>query len=98
MVKVLARDHPETGYKLKKLEVKKTTGRPSFESQEEGLHEAIFLVVLPESTADERCKIETFNSVRSLDDLNKAFGKKKRFPFEQNCYLLPAFTGFYFFL
>ena len=60
VVKELARDHPENGYKLKKLEVKKTPGQPNFESQVEGLHEAIFSIVVPESTADERRRTEIF--------------------------------------
>ena len=54
------------------------------------MHEAIFSIVVPESSADERRRTEIFDSVRSLDDLYKAL--KKKFQFEQNCYLLPAFT------
>ena len=76
MVKELARDHPEIGYKLKKLEVKNTRRRPNFESQVEGLHEAIFSIVVPESTVDERHRTDIFNSVLSLDNLNEGLGKK----------------------
>ena len=76
MVEEPARDHPETGYKLKKLEVKKTPGRPNFESQVEGLHKAISSIAAPESPADERRRTDIVNLVRSLDDLNKALEKK----------------------
>ena len=76
VVKEPAIDHPEIGYKLKKLEVKKTPARLNFESQVESLHEAIFSLAVPESTADEHLRTEIFNSVHSLDDLNKAFEKK----------------------
>ena len=88
--KELARYHPKIGCKLKKLEIKKTPGRSNYESQVKDMHEAIFSIVVPESSADERRRTEIFDSVRSLDDLYKAL--KKKFQFEQNCYLLPAFT------
>ena len=45
MVRQLARDHAKIGYKLEKLEVKKTPGRIKFELQEQCLHEAIFSIV-----------------------------------------------------
>ena len=92
VVKEPAIDHPEIGYKLKKLEVKKTPERLNFESQVESLHEAIFSLAVPESTADEHLRTEIFNSVHSLDDLNKAF-EKKGFDLSRTatyCRLLPA--------
>ena len=48
VLKEIASDHPEIASKLKKLEVKKTTGRPNLESQIDGLHEAILSIVVPE--------------------------------------------------
>ena len=55
---------------------KKTPERSKIETQIEGLHEAILSILLPESTADERRRSEIYNSVPSLDYLNKAVGKK----------------------
>ena len=87
VVKEIARDHPDIASKLKKkLEVKKTPGRPNIESQIESLHETILSVVVPESTGDKCRRLEIYHSVPSLDDLHKAL-KKGRIK-----HLLPAFA------
>ena len=56
--------------------MKTTAGRPDWESQQEGLLEAIFSIVIPESFADDRQRSEVYNSVRSLDNL-KVLRKRK---------------------
>lgn len=76
MVKRMVREHPEIASKLKKLKEKKTLGQSNIESQIEGLHETIFSLVVPESNANERRKLEIYNSVPSLDYINKALDKR----------------------
>ena len=76
VLKELYIDHPEVATKLKKPEVKTTAGRPDLESQQEGLLEATFSIVIPESFADDRQRSEVYNSVRSLDNL-KVLWKRK---------------------
>ena len=76
MVKKMVREHPEIASKLKKLKEKKTPRESNIESQIEGLHETIFSLVVPESNANEPRKSEIYNSVSSLDDINKALDKR----------------------
>ena len=55
------------------------------------MHEAIFSIVVPGSIADERCRFEIFNSVRFLDDLQKALKKSFNLTKTATYYrLLPA--------
>ena len=76
VLKELFIDHPEVATKLKKLEVKTTTGQPNLESQQDGLLEAILSIVIAGSSADDRRRSEVYISVRSLDDLKSALKKK----------------------
>ena len=76
VLKELSIDHPEVATKLKKLEVKTTTGQPNLESQQDGLLEAILSIVIAGSSADDRRRSEVYISVRSLDDLKSALKKK----------------------
>ena len=52
VIKEIARDHPERGFKLKMLKVKKTPWQPNTASQIEGLHVTVLSIAASESTAD----------------------------------------------